>query len=51
MALGRQSKNVVYRKMGKPKYASDKHKNGKHKMKNGMMMTDKEMEAKMKKHK
>ena len=48
MPLGRQCHNVVYRKIGKPKYASDKYKNKKHKMKEGYMMTDKEMQEMMK---
>jgi len=47
MPLGRQGHNVVYKKMGKPKYASDKQK-GTHKMKGGKTMSDKEMKAMMK---
>ena len=42
----RMSKNIAYKKMGKSKYAM-KGMKGKHKMPDGMMMSDKEMKKMM----
>lgn len=50
MVLGRGSKDVVYKKMGKAKYSSEMHKESKHKTPNGMMMDEEmKMRKKMKK--
>jgi len=54
MPLGRQGHNVVYNKLGKPKFASAPSKGhlfkkkmpkGKHMMKGGRMMEDKDMKT------